>query len=131
MVVFWTGEFDNSRRHCWPYTDGVNRLDGDWDTVCNGNHNPTLTGQVEWMRFIREVNKIIRQEYNDVRSDNTDLSEIHGFGAPTKLEMHIERYPDWTVYFDGVEEATIELHNEDLIWIAEEAYNEVQASYER
>jgi len=142
-VVFWSAEFDNSRRHCWPDKEGVNRLDGDWDTICNGDDHPAfLIGQVEWMRFIHAVNKIIREQ-NNIRTNDADLSEVGGFGSPTLLgrDMHsedgthwpaFEIYPDWIVFVDNeIGVVYIELHNEDLCWIADKAYDEVQAEYGR
>jgi len=143
-VVFWSAEFDNSRRHCWPDKEGVNRLDGDWNTICkDDDHIPQLAGQVEWMRFIHAVNRIIREQNNIPDIAMPELSEIGGFGSPSQLasNMHsgdgthwpaCEVYPDWLVFLDnkyGV--AYIELHNEDLIWIADKAYDEVQAEYGR
>jgi hypothetical protein len=144
-TVYWSGEFDNSHRHCWPDREGVNHLEGDWETVCNGGHNPRLSGKVEWMRFIHAVNRIIH-EHNaaiDFNDENMDISLFGGFGGPLQLGTGahdsegkhwpaFELYRDWVVFIDNANsEAKIELHNEDNFWIAEKAFDMVQAEYER
>jgi len=53
----WARDFNNERRHCW---DGPNGrwLDSqesfDTDRLCTDEHDPKLTGQVEWLRFVHE-----------------------------------------------------------------------------
>jgi hypothetical protein len=140
-VVFWSAEFDNSPRHCWRGKDGLLHTEGNWEKICTLDH-PELADKVGWMRFIHAVNRILKDTF-DPWNEDIDSSTIGGFGSPKQLaqEMHdsegkhwpgIEIYPDWIVYLSSKDrEAKIELHNEDLIWIAEKAYNEVQAEYGR
>lgn len=144
-AVFWSAEFDNSPRHCWPDKNTVYRVDGKWEKICGRDHSPKLAGKVEWMRFIHSVNEIILSqlfEQDNIRpTEDIEFSEVGGFGEPRQLgrDMHsgdgnhwpaCEIYPDWIVFLDNKYcVAYIELHNEDLIWVAEKAYNEVQASY--
>jgi hypothetical protein len=117
-------------------------VDANWDKVCDGAHDPKLAGQVEWIRFVKEVNKILIYKNNfDITSD-LDSSTLGGFGSPTQLgrDLHdsdgnhwpgFECYPDWIIFTNPkTNKARIELHNKDLIESATRAYDEVQKSYE-
>jgi hypothetical protein len=97
---------------------------------------------VEWMQFIRNVNRAIRDKHPEIDwrpiTDDNDLSKFGGFGEPIQLGQGLhdrvdnqhwtgfEIYPDWIVYLDhDRRQAFIECHNRDMEEIAIRAFEEI------
>jgi hypothetical protein len=142
--VYWSALFDNSPRHCWEDANGTSHVEGKWDQICNGKHDPRRGGQVEWMRFIHAVNGFLIVRKNLDNNEDLDMSKFGGFGSPDMLGAALhdnvdhkhwsgyEAYPDYTIFVDVMTRfAFIECYNEELIETCKEAYAYVQKQYDR
>ena len=116
----WSHEFDNSPRHCW-YGDMTNTSVPDKEK----EHivaNPTKHGTVEWLRFIRKMNKQIPGIFGEPRFEK-------------EKNFHIEVYPKngeplFKVYIPKKGSVIIECYDENLFALCDGAIDWVQSDYQ-
>lgn len=159
VVPAWARDFNNQRRHCWENRDGTLTVDvwakkvsDDLDApmTCDGNHDPKLIGQVEWLRFVREFGPVAASFPHDnpfaPREDETRyalLNEVDGHrtsdGRHTYSETYLRRsVNDWgvkpvfRVFLDNEAGwARIECYDEGYVGSCELTLAAVEASYRK
>ena len=107
-----------------------------WGIFDNSPRDPNNFVQVDWMKFICGVNRLLKTEWHP--EEGTDYSYIGGFGSPSLLGRNIydcvhkklwagfEKYPSFTVYTDnGRKEAFIECYDREMEEIASRVFGEL------
>jgi hypothetical protein len=135
----WARDFNNQRRHCWQGT-GRRWIEGKIDQTCTEDHDPKLTGAVEWLRFIRAFGMAPFAPKDDEKSYFL-LNETDGHatndGRVAYSETYLRKNPtDWglkpvfRVFLDNTAGwARIECYDEELVGSCELALAAVEESY--
>lgn len=166
VVPAWARDFNNQRRHCWPDRDGARMLDqnaaeykrGDWEPQpCTTEHDPKLTGNVEWLRFIREFGRVAKSfgpedtgVPNPFGADDKRhflLNEVDGHTTSDGRRTYCETYLRsdaqddadlwglkvvFRVFLDNEAGwARIECYDEELVGECEQALAKVEESYQK
>lgn len=151
VVPAWARDFDNRRRHCYqgknPDTGEPRRwLNGKFDQTCTEDHDPKLTGDVEWLRFIRRFGKDDSPFHPSDQPGPNDpryflLNETDGHTTSDGRRAYSETYlvqkgdswgldPVFRVFLANAEGwARIECYDEELVGRCELALAAVEASY--
>lgn len=152
----WAHNFNNSPRHCNNGRDGTRYLDNrapeysyDRDeNICTVDHDPRLTGTVEWLRFIHEFMALAEPGQRYFGGDDGTLW-INPTGVPMSdgrrryAEMYFNQRPcdpkdlpafSFRLKFahflaNGQQESRIECYDPELVDLCEQALAKVEASY--
>lgn len=154
----WSHDFDNRQRHCWSGKDGSRRLDNrapeydpelGFDQPCTVDHDPKLSGNIEWLRFIHEFGAIAPEGQRYFTEDGQLWINPVGLPMSDGRRMYAEAYfnrrptdesliPGFSFRLkfclflaNGQQFARMECYDESLYDLCQKALAAVEASYEQ